>query len=408
MEQRRKDGAGETGDPRENRPTSAVVRHDSHSRKSGVNGFNPNVTLLIRAERLARSPPTKANRVQSPAGSIDFRKWESCRTMPLVSGFSRGSPVSPAPSFRRRSIYTSITLIGSQDLDVKSIAQITSLTLLIRCLDIELLHLQYIPADLAEMMLLRCSRGVMNSASPYHNRGPLLPPDHQQVSTILMLRFRLQFARLPAPWLRILTSTAVWAHVLMHIAYTWITYMYKTELANYLKNMLHYNIKNTGFIAALPFLFGWLTELGFSILSQWIQRKNYLGLLNIYRIFNAVATIGPAIALIAITQMACDTTAIVVLLVVAKSCSSAFLGGSILNQMDLAINFVGTLSGLAGTFKQIVAVGAPMLTGAIINDQQTLSAWSKVFYASSAISAVPFFIYMVFGSVNEQPWNRPA
>ncbi|KAJ8871985.1 hypothetical protein PR048_028325 [Dryococelus australis] len=27
------------------------------------------------AERLARSPPTKANRFQSPAGSPDFRKW---------------------------------------------------------------------------------------------------------------------------------------------------------------------------------------------------------------------------------------------------------------------------------------------------------------------------------------------
>ncbi|KAJ8878512.1 hypothetical protein PR048_019090 [Dryococelus australis] len=62
---------------------------------------------------------TKANRVQSPAGSPDFRKWESCRAMPLFGGFSRGSPVSPAPSFRRRSIFTSITLIGSEDLDSK-------------------------------------------------------------------------------------------------------------------------------------------------------------------------------------------------------------------------------------------------------------------------------------------------
>ncbi|KAJ8888161.1 hypothetical protein PR048_007648 [Dryococelus australis] len=68
------------------------------------------------AERLARSPPTKANRAQYPAGSPDFRKWESCRTMPLVGGPSRGSPVSPALPFRRRSIFTSIALIGSQDL----------------------------------------------------------------------------------------------------------------------------------------------------------------------------------------------------------------------------------------------------------------------------------------------------
>ncbi|KAJ8881689.1 hypothetical protein PR048_018175 [Dryococelus australis] len=56
------------------------------------------------AERLARSPQTKANWIQSLAGSPDFRKWESCRTMPLVGGFSRGSPVCPAPSFRRRSV----------------------------------------------------------------------------------------------------------------------------------------------------------------------------------------------------------------------------------------------------------------------------------------------------------------
>ncbi|KAJ8890591.1 hypothetical protein PR048_010100 [Dryococelus australis] len=45
---------------------------------------------------------------------------ESCLTMPLVGGFSRQSPVFPALSFRRCSILASITLIGSQDLDVKS------------------------------------------------------------------------------------------------------------------------------------------------------------------------------------------------------------------------------------------------------------------------------------------------
>ncbi|KAJ8898442.1 hypothetical protein PR048_003802 [Dryococelus australis] len=44
------------------------------------------------AERLARSPPTKANRVQSPAGSPDFPKWKSCQTMPLVGGLSLASP----------------------------------------------------------------------------------------------------------------------------------------------------------------------------------------------------------------------------------------------------------------------------------------------------------------------------
>ncbi|KAJ8880603.1 hypothetical protein PR048_017073 [Dryococelus australis] len=64
--------------------------------------------------------PTKAIRVQSKVGSPDFRTRESCRTMPSVGGYSRGSPVSSALSFRCRSILTSITHVGSQDLTVKS------------------------------------------------------------------------------------------------------------------------------------------------------------------------------------------------------------------------------------------------------------------------------------------------
>ncbi|KAJ8880178.1 hypothetical protein PR048_016644 [Dryococelus australis] len=42
------------------------------------------------AERLARS-----NRAQSPAGSLDFHKWESCLTMPWIGGPPRGYPRLP-------------------------------------------------------------------------------------------------------------------------------------------------------------------------------------------------------------------------------------------------------------------------------------------------------------------------
>ncbi|KAJ8891071.1 hypothetical protein PR048_010580 [Dryococelus australis] len=59
------------------------------------------------AERLGRSPPTESNRVRSPAGPLpDFRMWESCRTMPLVSGFFSGISHFPRPcfAFRRCSV----------------------------------------------------------------------------------------------------------------------------------------------------------------------------------------------------------------------------------------------------------------------------------------------------------------
>ncbi|KAJ8887250.1 hypothetical protein PR048_013465, partial [Dryococelus australis] len=90
------------------------------------------IMQLIKAtvvERLARSHLTKANRAQSPAGSPDSRKWESCRTMPLVGGFSRGSPAFPplhssaAPnSLQSPSSALKISMLRA--------AQITSITLL--------------------------------------------------------------------------------------------------------------------------------------------------------------------------------------------------------------------------------------------------------------------------------------
>ncbi|KAJ8894553.1 hypothetical protein PR048_007210 [Dryococelus australis] len=50
------------------------------------------------AVRLACSPPTKANRFQSPVGSLsDFRVWESCPTVPLVGGVFSGIFRFPHP-----------------------------------------------------------------------------------------------------------------------------------------------------------------------------------------------------------------------------------------------------------------------------------------------------------------------
>ncbi|KAJ8891825.1 hypothetical protein PR048_004379, partial [Dryococelus australis] len=116
MEQRRNARAGKRETPEKTRRPAASSGTIPTCENPG--GAPPGIDTAI-----STLAPTKPSRVQSPVGSPDFRKWESCRTMPLVGGFSRGYPVSPAPSFQRRSIFTSITLIGSQDLARQWIGQ---------------------------------------------------------------------------------------------------------------------------------------------------------------------------------------------------------------------------------------------------------------------------------------------
>ncbi|KAJ8880581.1 hypothetical protein PR048_017051 [Dryococelus australis] len=76
--------------------------------------------VLSLSSRDARPYDPTPFRLSPPPPNRPCSFPDSCRTMPLVGGFSRGSPVSPAPSYRCRSIFTSLTLIGSQDLAVKS------------------------------------------------------------------------------------------------------------------------------------------------------------------------------------------------------------------------------------------------------------------------------------------------
>ncbi|KAJ8877889.1 hypothetical protein PR048_022348 [Dryococelus australis] len=88
---------------------------DPYKHSSGGSDFGEPWKAEIRMAGPGIEPGSSRMRVLSPAGSLlDFRKWESWRTMPQVGGFSRGSPISTTLSFRRCSILTSINLIGSQ------------------------------------------------------------------------------------------------------------------------------------------------------------------------------------------------------------------------------------------------------------------------------------------------------
>ncbi|KAJ8882343.1 hypothetical protein PR048_014145 [Dryococelus australis] len=89
-----------------------------------VSGASPRIRDI---QYRACSPPTKAIRVEfNPRpGHSGFSRVGI--VPPLVGGFSRGSPVSPARSFRRCSILTSITLIGSQDHDSSPTAAVKSI-----------------------------------------------------------------------------------------------------------------------------------------------------------------------------------------------------------------------------------------------------------------------------------------
>nr|CAD7393935.1 unnamed protein product [Timema cristinae] len=194
---------------------------------------------------------------------------------------------------------------------------------------------------------------------------------------------------------------------------TWVFFVYDTPhhhptISNEEKS---YIIKNSqrdygsSFISALPHLANLASNVLCSTLSHWLRMKGFISQITAYRIFNFFATVGTAVAMIVVAQLGCNAEATVSVLVVTMTLNGAYFGGSFMNLLDLGSNFSGSLSAYSGTLIGTMTIVAPLITGAIINTNQTRSSWGNVFYVSAAVSTIPFFIFYFLGSVEEQPWN---
>ncbi|KAJ8869857.1 hypothetical protein PR048_028866 [Dryococelus australis] len=95
---------------------------------SAISALSAIRNFSVSSAFLRRSPSTKANRVQYPTGSPDLRKCESCRTMPLVGGFSRGL-LQPPPFHSGAAPSSPQSFSSALKTSLLKAAEISSLTL---------------------------------------------------------------------------------------------------------------------------------------------------------------------------------------------------------------------------------------------------------------------------------------
>ncbi|XP_063222117.1 sialin-like isoform X2 [Bacillus rossius redtenbacheri] len=208
------------------------------------------------------------------------------------------------------------------------------------------------------------------------------------------------------PWKQMLLSVPMWAHVIMGLPAQWLNATLSNYQPTYMRNILHFDTAMMGNISAGGTVITCISSVFFGFLSQWIRKKKYLSHLVTYHVFNGISTLVPAVLLVILTFVGCNPWAIVPLLALVGIMSGAYIGGSQLNHMDLAVNYTGTIHGLSATVYSVVGIVAPNIVGVITNNKQTLTAWNTVFYIAAGVKILPFFFFLFFGSVKEQPWNR--
>ncbi|XP_027217377.2 sialin isoform X2 [Penaeus vannamei] len=210
------------------------------------------------------------------------------------------------------------------------------------------------------------------------------------------------------PWRAIITSGPVWACVIMAWGGCFGFYALLTELPTYLANIQHFDMSNSGVLSALPYVCLWVIALLWGALMDRLYASGHLSVRRIRRLSTAFASYTPAVALVVMCFVNCNSTLAIVVLCVAVGCTGTSYSGSILTEQDIAPNLAGTLVGITNTVGSVTGFIAPAAVGAITKGNQgSLSAWRTVFVVAIATYVVTTTLYLFLMSSDVQAWNEP-
>ncbi|CAG0917112.1 unnamed protein product, partial [Notodromas monacha] len=131
-----------------------------------------------------------------------------------------------------------------------------------------------------------------------------VPPDSEHTiqetydDRILLGR---QPKRPSVPWKAVFTSLPFWAIVIAHTCGNWGWYMLLVELPIYMKSILAFDIKENATLSAVPYLCMWLFGMILGSLGTVLKQKNVVSTTLFRKAATALASIVPAICLVAVT-----------------------------------------------------------------------------------------------------------
>ncbi|XP_022105784.1 sialin-like [Acanthaster planci] len=206
------------------------------------------------------------------------------------------------------------------------------------------------------------------------------------------------------PWFSILTSPCVWAVVIAHFCNNWGFYTLLTNLPTYLKVVLGFDISESGFLAAVPYLVFWCIVLGGGQIADFLRMRGILTTTTTRKLFNSTGFILPATFLVITGYVGCNHYLAIVFLTLSVGCCGVAVSGFNVNHLDLAPDYAGLLMGITNMVATIPGFLGPLLVGVITENEETFERWCIIFWIAFGIYIFGTLTFITFGSGKKQAW----
>ncbi|XP_068905629.1 vesicular glutamate transporter 1-like [Tenebrio molitor] len=204
------------------------------------------------------------------------------------------------------------------------------------------------------------------------------------------------------PWKRIFTSKPVLAIVVAQFTYDWGFYMLFIELPTFMKDILKFDLGQSGILSSLPYL-AMAVMLPFSgQVADWFRKKKCYTTTQIRKSLTCGSFVTNAALMLAAT-FSTSSTLTVVCLVLAGGLGVWSWSGFGVNHLDIAPQHASVIMGISNTVGILAGIFNPILTGYIVT-MQTAEQWRIMFSISIGIFLFGAIVYGTFASGEIQPW----
>jgi len=209
------------------------------------------------------------------------------------------------------------------------------------------------------------------------------------------------------PWKAVWTSMPMWAILVAHTCGNWGWYMLLVKLPTYMRYILKFDIKSNAGLSAVPFLCNWVFTMANATVMDTLRNKGIINTTTARKISTGLASVPPAIGLILVTYVGCNTGLAVALLTLSTMFVGGMYSGFLANHIDIAPPFAGTLMGITNTCATISGIVVPSVVGYITHNNQTVEAWRTIFFITMGIFGFEVVFYTLFASGELQEWAKP-
>ncbi|XP_030758593.1 putative inorganic phosphate cotransporter [Sitophilus oryzae] len=169
--------------------------------------------------------------------------------------------------------------------------------------------------------------------------------------------------------------------------------------------VIGFNIKASGGLAALPHLLRMFFGIGFGYIGDKIKSKKLIGTTLTRKLFVIFSHIVPGILLMCMTLVKCDYIGAVLILIFSMSINGAAVITNLQNAQDLAPNFAGTIFGIISLIGGTTGFITPAVTGALMAENNGIHEWSQNFIIGGSVYVGCGLFFILFGTSEMQSWN---